>query len=184
MIQLRMMAIPVLLTLGCAAQPEVPKPIPANDQVPPGNQVVLPPQPPEATTASNWTELTIQANSAKTTVSTAAHFATDRNACGKDAYGVMGLDDWNSLANHLNVAVLQEPASTPYCVATPDSYPYMNDSVVVALTQGKRTLYELKDGQICSTVQDHQLSDALLADIQKVIVSADKEECAQGWGSA
>jgi hypothetical protein len=151
----------------------------------------LPPPPPEAVLATGWVEIVINANSARTTVTNVAHFSTTRNACGKDAYGVINLDVWNSLTKSLNDVSKVDPnapsalaSGTNYCVPIPETYPYMNDTVEVKSEQGKKLLYENKDGQICSAVADPQVSNALLADIQKIILLADKEECPNGWGSA
>jgi hypothetical protein len=184
--RLKLSYIAMLFAVGCGSQPSQPaQPTPdANDPAPVNDQRNGPPAPPEATVAKGWSELIINANSAKTTVSPFGHFATTRNACGKDAFGVVVLADWNSLAKNLNLAVEGTPAPQEYCVAIPESYPYMNDSVQVKLERETRTLYELKNGQICSNIQDHATADALLADVQKMILVADKEECPNGWGSA
>jgi hypothetical protein len=145
---------------------------------PPLNQANTPTLPPQPQTlfAEGWQNLIINANSAKTDVDAIAHFKTSRNACGRGADGVLELPEWNSVAQHLNSAVSLGPSQNPYCVPIPDTFPYMDNSVEVVLNREKRTLYEVRDGQICSTISDHNVSDALLGDIQKIILFADKQD--------
>lgn len=142
---------------------------------PTDNTPVTPPQV-QTVFADGWQNLVITANSAKTNLDSVAHFKTDRNACGRGADGVLELPEWNSVSQNLNVVVKQRPAQDPYCVNIPDAWPYMDNSVEVVLDREKRTLYEVRDGQICSTISDHSVSDALLADIHKIIRFADKQD--------
>lgn len=136
---------------------------------------------PTSSLAEGWKTLTVQAWSAKTILDAFAHFSTTRNACGRDADGVLSLEDWNSISVHLNQAVQKElTQEASYCVPTPEAYPYMDDRVEVEIDlptfRGKKPLYEVKEGQICSTISDHTVSDALLNDINKFIKTADKQD--------
>jgi len=160
----------------------------------------LSPTSPKVVYALGWASIEINANYAKTIVSIGSHFTTNRNACGKDAYGAIELDTWNSLAKNANLALQQPPREDTYCVDPPtDTYKYMDGTVEIkTISQDSgssgndvnnehglksRALFEVKDGQICSTIADKAVSDALLAAINKIIVIADKEDCPNGWGS-
>lgn len=177
------------LGTGCATRvettqltPTVPAEAPAHPD--PGPTLAL---------SSGWSEVTIKANSAKTRISSGAHLATTRNACGHPAYGGLDLDSWNKIANSLNTILQKEPLRNEYCVSIPDSWPYLvdssNDSVEVKMAEGTtRTILRLREDreegvQICSTAQDKKASDELLSATTKIIQIADKEDCPNGWGS-
>ncbi len=133
--------------------------------------------------ANGWSAITIHANFAKTHVDITGHFDTDRNACGKDAAGLLGLDDWNKFAKDVNTALESPPLAQEYCIPQPDTGKYMDGTTEVVLTRGKRLLYEVKNGEICSTVGGPALSSELLNLINKIINLADKANCPNGWGS-
>lgn len=144
----------------------------------------LSPTSPELVYSSGWTEMVIRANSAKTTVDPGAHFATNRNACGKDAYGAIDLEDWNALAKYTNLAIEGESRPEDHCVDPPaEANKYMDGTVEVKTPSGIKVLFEVKDWQICTRIKDAQVSDTLLKTIEKIILQADKEDCPNGWGS-
>ena len=139
--------------------------------------------------AEGWEKLTIKANSAKTEVNTTAHFNTDRNACGKNAYGSMNKMSWEILTQGLNDAVVQmaaqprTPLAPEYCVDRPDTVEkFLDESATLKLERGEILLFEVKDGQICTKIQNKKLSNDLLNAITDVILLADKEDCANGYG--
>lgn len=145
----------------------------------------LPATSPNVTYATGWSTVTINANYAKTTVNSTAHFSTTRNACGKDAYNVIALDEWNNFSKNVNLAIQQPSLQEEYCVPAPtDTYKYMDGTTKILTDHGERILYEVRDYQICSTIQDHQISDALLSVVNQIILDADKTDCPNGWGSA
>jgi hypothetical protein len=175
--------------LGCSAQPDPSHSSSPNSATPglPNDSNDLNPFSPNNVYPKGWNKVIITANSAKTTVSSAAHFTTTRNACGRDAYGAIDSESWNNLSKSLNVAVTTTllPEETQPCVDTPDYYPYMDGTVEVELNQAneKKTIYALKNGQICTSIPDPETSKVLLEAIHNIIKTADKEECPNGWGS-
>src|SRR6185295_17729057 len=52
--------------------------------------------------SDGWSKVDIFANYAHTTIDSGAHFNTDRNQCGFDAYGALDINIWNGLAKDLN----------------------------------------------------------------------------------
>ena len=152
----------------------------------------LPAESPNVVYPKDWSQVIINANFAKTIVTTVAHFSTDRNACGKEAYGPIDLEAWNGFTKNLNEAIPQlatQSSASPYCVPAPsDDLKFMNDKVQIKLERKSITLYEYiidENGeQICSKLKDHELSNRLLTYVNKIIVAADKEDCPNGWGSA
>jgi hypothetical protein len=134
--------------------------------------------------AEGWSEALIQANYAKTVIDTTGHFSTTRNACGKDAFGVLSVEDWNLFAKSLNEISKEGLSSNEYCVPAPEDVSrFMDGEVELKLDQGKKTLYQYKSYEICSNIQNHQVSDQLLQVINKIIAHADQEDCPNGWGS-
>jgi len=161
-----------------ATETETPPPVEEEEELTPISSQV--------SYAVGWTEMIITANYAKTTVTTGAHFGTSRNACGKDAYGAIQLEVWNSLADNVNLAIEQEPSREEHCVSIPEDNLYLNRTgltVDLKMDNGNRSLFEIKDGQICTAIKDHDASKALIEAINSVIIAADKEECPNGWGS-
>ncbi len=176
-----------LILTGCATDENknhAPGELPAQSTPPAPPVDELTPISPNVVYSTGWGEMTVNANYAKTTITLGAHFATNRNACGKDAYGSIDLELWNALAKNTNLAIQGGTRTEMNCVDPPtETYKFMDGTVEVKLAQGTRTLYELKNGQICSSIQDKVVSDALLRAINQLIVVADKEDCPNGWGS-
>lgn len=140
-----------------------------------------------------WTQLIMFANSAKTTIDTMAHFNTNRNACGKDAYGVIRPSDlWNKLIKYTNLAIKNPPRTEEYCTSTHQELDsngyykkYMDGSVQAVVDGGtKRTLFEQKGSDICTTIDDPLVSNTLFTILNQIVLIADKEDCPNGWGSA
>jgi hypothetical protein len=142
------------------------------------------PQVPPLTYAQGWDEMIILANSAKTRVSPAAHFATTRNACGREAYGAIDSQTWNPLATGSNAAVVASHLQEGLCFAIPDVPRPLDGSVQLKLKDGKLlTLFELRGNEICGPLADATLANSLLSAIHRVIQVADQEDCPHGWGS-
>jgi hypothetical protein len=153
--------------------------------------------------AKGWTQVTINANYAKTLIDNTGHFSTDRNACGEAANGVIDLDQWNTLAGAINgaLAALQVPTTstapgasshasngssastssdTPQdCPTQPDGAK-MDGTMDVVLDDGtQKSIFEnLGPGQVCSSIVDNQLTQNLYNAINLVVVQADQTDCA------
>ncbi|MFZ9595592.1 MAG: hypothetical protein ACO3A2_05885 [Bdellovibrionia bacterium] len=142
------------------------------------------PSSPPLTYASGWDEMVILANSAKTRVSPAAHFATSRNACGREAYGAIALNTWNPLALGANAAATASHLQEGLCFPVPETPRYLDGSVQLKLKDGKTmTLFELRGAEICGILSNSQTASQLLTAIHQVIELADQEDCPHGWGS-
>jgi len=147
-------------------------------------ELLLDPVSPNITYADQWLEITMMANSAKTTISTVAHFSTTRNKCGKDAYGAINdLAFWNEFTKNMNIAVKAPPIADEYCVDSPSQWPRMDGTVDAKTEAGKRSLFWVKGGQVCSTIRDPGTAAKLLAAYHKIVLLADAEDCPNGWGS-
>jgi len=140
--------------------------------------------------AYGWESATIRANSARTKVTIAAHFETDRNACGKDAYGPLDLQTWNDFAQSMNQAIVSlftqpQTAPTEYCTPSPQDYSekFIDESLSVKTIQGDLFLFENKEGELCTRIADKAIADQLTKATIKIIVAADREDCPNGWGS-
>ena len=174
----------LILLNGCAPSRRF-----ANEELPPtsdGEDTGLSPQSAAVIYASDWSEISFISNYAKTSISVGAHFTTSRNACGKDAYGAIALQDWNTIALQSNYLVQNPPTGPDYCVPIPDNNLYLGRAGISAemkTSYGKIILFENIGNEICSKIQDHAVSDTLLQAISHVIETADKEDCPNGWGS-
>lgn len=139
---------------------------------------------PTAVIADGWTSINIQANYAKTTVDSFAHWVTNRNACGKDADGALELELWNRLVTAVNHAVTHPSLADARCQAN-DAQSKMDGTAEVTLTQGKRILIEARDSsEICTYLNDETQSKQLIDAINEIILIADKEDCPFGWGGS
>jgi hypothetical protein len=73
------------------------------------------------------------------------------------------------------------PTSTP--THTPTSTPTHTPSATPSPSPTpKRALFELRGDQVCTTIKDQQLAAQLLTNIGKLLDTADKQDCANGWG--
>ncbi|OFZ53793.1 MAG: hypothetical protein A2428_02655 [Bdellovibrionales bacterium RIFOXYC1_FULL_54_43] len=137
--------------------------------------------------ANGWTEITMIANYAKTVMDSVGHFTTSRNACGKEDAGAIDLGLWNSLAAASNQAVVVEllPSSGEYCLPHPEGLvKRMDGTAEVTLANGsKRTLFETRGYEACTTISDRQVATELLNSLNKMVSVADLEGCPNGWGS-
>ncbi len=142
----------------------------------------LSPISPHVTYADGWEEVIINANQAKTKIGVGAHFGTNRNACGRDAYGSIQLEDWNMFAKYMNAAMKGQFSSEETCLDSPDTR-FMDGITEVKTGEQKKVIYEYKGGMICTTIADPEVSKNLLKVINSLVIQADKEDCPNGWGS-
>ena len=150
----------------------------------------LSPYSPQVIYATQWSEVMIQSNFAKTTISVGAHFSTTRNACGRDAYGAIPLNSWNELAEALNQAV-NTSLSEEYCMPEAQELDqngyikkHIDGSVQIKLESKKMLeLFQAKDGMICTQLQDRKLAEKLHRSLNTQVIRADQEDCPHGWGS-
>jgi hypothetical protein len=172
------------LNLHCDSSSNTPSP---SQNTNGGSAVIPPPQLDNFVYAVNWDNVIIDNwNYAKTTVDTAAHFTTDRNACGKDAYGAVDNVTWNTLARDVNSVITTTPLDEKNLFCVPDAYPYriVGDVTVVDLTNKKtRVLFTFVDSQICSTIRDPGVSNEVLDAINTIVLQADKEDCRRAPGT-
>lgn len=147
-------------------------------------QEAAPPAPdPTISYAEGWNSLLITANFAKTSADTAGHYSTSRNACGKDADGAMDIAAWNRFAKAMNAALAARALTEPRCSAL-QAVSKFDGTAEAQLPNGKRLLLEVRGMDLCSTVDDAELTRELFEAVSSVVDLADKEECPNGWGSA
>lgn len=166
-----------IIATGCVSKSD--SQVNASDQPVPAAS----PSAPVANYAVGWNQVLIMANYAKTTVDRIGHWATTRNACGKDADGAIELQFWNQLADSVNKAIAAEPLAEARCTPLPADTK-MDGSAEVGLEQhGIRTLLDVRGDEICTTIKDEQVASKLIEVISKIVEMADKEDCPNGWGS-
>jgi cell division septation protein DedD len=72
------------------------------------------------------------------------------------------------------------PTSTP--TSTPSTHPSPSPSPSPSIAP-KRSIYEVRGGQVCTTIQDTQLAKDLLKNISTFVDLANKQDCANGYGN-
>jgi cell division septation protein DedD len=77
---------------------------------------------------------------------------------------------------------------TPRPTATPTSTPTTHPSASPSPSPSpsdkpKRSIYEMRGGQICTTIPDTQLAKTLLKNISTFVDLANKQDCANGYGN-
>ncbi len=168
-----------LLLSGCESANNPGQPGQAPHEAPVADDLVYP---------EGWTQVLIQANSANTTLDNAGHFYTSRNACGAEAAGVYAVVDWNPYIRLINQVVATPALAQPLCGdyewnTLKFAYNGNGSTAVINTAQGPRTLYEIRNYQLCTTVSDVKLDKALFQQIEGSVNRADKEDCPNGWGS-
>lgn len=150
----------------------------------------LSPNSPNVTYPKDWTEVAIDANSAKNTIDTAGHYHTDHNMCQRPGDGVYDLSTWNSLSGALNQVVLSAPLATERCWDSPNGSKFYNRGsaeITISHTAAgatspvvtHRNLFEYKNAQICTTIADPALADALMAQIESTLQLSDRADAQQ-----
>lgn len=154
----------------------------------------IPEQSQEIKYAENWTELTFDANSAKSRVNSMGHYHTDKNYCQKPGDGVYSVPVWNRIVVDLNKVVGTGELTTPRCWDSPNGSKFYNKGLAeltisrsptpgAAAVVSKKKLFEYKNAQICTTIADAALADALMEQVEltlKLIDRADIQECPPG----
>lgn len=144
----------------------------------------------EVTYARKWSEIILHANFAKTIITLGAHLSTSRNACGRDAYGAIPLEEWNTLAQAANSAV-DSPLGPETCFEEAQELDqngyikkHVDGSVQIKLeNQQTLDLFYAQEGQICTHLKDRTLAQHLLHQLDQEVIRADREDCPNGWGS-
>lgn len=141
--------------------------------------------------AEDWTELTFDANSAKSRVNSMGHYHTDKNICQKPGDGVYSVAAWNRIVTDLNLVVKSAELSTPRCWDSPNGSKFYNKGIAEltisrmppnggAPSVSKKRLFEYKNAQICTTIANAALADSLMEQVEttlKLIDRADAQEC-------
>lgn len=182
MTRTKMVFLLMLLCVGCGKQNSNPSLSGPSQVIETGED--LTPYSEKDVYAQGWEGVVIDAYWAKTTVTPSAHFITNRNACGKDAYGAIDLETWNHFAANLNQIIAMNPSETETCVDPPtEAVKFMNGTVEVNLeNKRKKILFEFKDWQICHKIKDLKVATETLNLVNQLIITADKEDCPNGWG--
>jgi hypothetical protein len=133
--------------------------------------------------ASSWSEITIDANLAKTRVTTTGHYETNKNACARPGDGAMSLQEWNEFATNMNAAVTQLNASNPKICIPIDYRACMDGTVNVTNENGSKTvLFEPGGGgEICTRLQSRELAEKLYKSINGLTYAADRAGCTLEW---
>jgi hypothetical protein len=153
----------------------------------------IPPTSADLVYADGWTELALDANSAKNRVDTMGHYHTDKNYCQKPGEGVYSVAAWNRMSATLNKAVTAGTLSKARCWDSPNGSKFYNKGIAelsisrppannpgAAPVTSKRVLFEYKSGQICTTLDDATLADSLMEQIEmtlKLTDKADAQDC-------
>jgi hypothetical protein len=144
------------------------------------------------TYADGWSEVSLQANYAKTFIDSTGHYMTDRNACGQAANGAIDLAIWNKLVVAINSAIKaplaapptgsgSAPSSSPQNCPVEGDNSKMDGTMSVTLESGKQmTIFEnLGPGEVCTSIADHQIAQNLYDAINVIVVLADQTDCAR-----
>ncbi len=131
--------------------------------------------------ADSWNELDIQAYQAKTVVSVAAHFTIDRNACGKEGYGVLSLSVWNGISTDINAFMKTTPLKDSRCYPAPDGNRLDGTVDLVDLNGKKIHLLESKNGDVCSFDMDADASQRLITTLNTIVLQANNTDAVCAW---
>ncbi len=168
-------ALCILFGAACAERQDAQEP---GEFIDPG----LPILSPGLVYAENWTELTIEANQAKTVVDAFGHYNTDKNRCFNRGGGVYSVATWNQVSRLLNQVSASQPIAPARCAASPLNSRFFNKGIATLsiLPQVKRQIFELKNAEICTTIADPNVSTALMDLIEQTIRlanNADDSDC-------
>jgi hypothetical protein len=82
------------------------------------------------------------------------------------------------------VSASPSPTPTVHPSPTPSVRPSASPSPSPSPSnQPKRSIFEVRGGQICTTIQDQQLAVTLLQNISTFVGLADKQDCPNGYGN-
>lgn len=131
--------------------------------------------------ARDWVVATLNSNFAEIKLDLLGHFETSRNACGREAGGVLKPDLWNRLAQAMNDA-LQLPKGESKCLEIND---HLVDLLKVRMESGQEIELLRANGynEICSDYQGADTLRRLTQALTEASKVTDKEDCVSGWGS-
>jgi len=134
--------------------------------------------PTESVFASGWAEIDIISSGAKVVIDQMAHWTTSRNACWKEDDGAMTLADWNTLAGEMNQAMQLPPLRSENCWS-PDMPDWALDGVadVKISKTATRSLFDVRGGEVCTTISDPEVASAILKTIDKTLLAAAYQSC-------
>jgi outer membrane murein-binding lipoprotein Lpp len=129
--------------------------------------------------ATSWSEVSIDANLAKTKVTTTGHYETNKNACARPGDGAMTLNEWNDFASTMNAAIAQLDPGNPKTCFPIDYRACMDGTATYTRDDGtKVTLFEPGGGgETCTRIQNRDLAEKLYKAINGLTYAADRAGC-------
>jgi len=133
--------------------------------------------------ATSWSEISIDANLAKTKVTATGHYETNKNACSRPGDGAMTLQEWNEFASNMNAAAAQLVVTNPKICIPIDYRACMDGTVNVVRDDGtKVVLFEPGNGgETCTHLQDKDLAEKIYKSINGITYAADRAGCTLEW---
>jgi hypothetical protein len=133
--------------------------------------------------ATNWSALEIDGRinrfDGKTVVDTSGHFLAAHNACSQEEEpGAYEVGFWNPFVGMINAAIKTPLSGTPQCFDNPGGDTMIDGNVYVTTSNGKVTLYEPQNGQVCTRIQDPVLAKNLFQSLNQALTTAGAEDCA------
>lgn len=133
--------------------------------------------------ATNWNSVELDGRinrfDGKTVIDTTGHFDAAHNNCSKeDVGGAYSLDFWNTLATQMNDAMKAPLTGPEQCIDNPYNDTMIDGNVIVTTDTGKVTLYEAKNDQTCTHIQDPALAQSLFQTLNQALSHAGAEDCA------
>ncbi|MFL5815281.1 MAG: hypothetical protein ACJ763_17020 [Bdellovibrionia bacterium] len=129
--------------------------------------------------ATSWSEISIEANLAKTKVTSTGHYETNKNACNRPGDGAMTLQEWNEFAANMNAAAAQLNATNPKTCFPIDYRACMDGTASMVTDDGKKVaLFEPgSGGEICTRLQNREMAEKLYKSINGLTYAADRAGC-------
>jgi hypothetical protein len=135
----------------------------------------VPPAP--AVYADGWEEVNVISTGAKVDIDTAGHWETSRNACYRPDGGSMNAKLWAQFAGSINEA-LKIPALQEDNCTSPARDNWALDGIAeIQTSQGKRTLFDVRGAQVCTSIGDPVLAAKILDALDKTLKQAAYESC-------
>lgn len=137
--------------------------------------------------AENWSELAVDANAAKTKITSTGHFETNHNMCNRPADGAMTLSDWNTFAANINAIVKSwNPGAPLICIETDYIACLNGGNVDIVRDDGtKMRVFEPgtdeKFGLMCTHAADKEAATKLFKAINGITWTADQTDCTLGY---
>lgn len=135
-----------------------------------------------------WTQIILDNNYAwqfKVTVDEIGHYEVSWSPCTfNKAWGVADAKDWREIVRALNKANKKSMREDEKCFKV--SQATSNDSrrlghfegdVIVKSSRGTRTLLTSRNGEVCTRLEDQDLSKKIYEVANRIVVQASKEDC-------